>query len=172
MSPLLKRSAVCLAGLAAGCGGVGQDVQVDPPNVAPAAAFGSACVALACTFTDSSTDADGRLAAYRWSFGDGSEDATTRDAVHAYAASGDYTVALRVTDDSGATDSTSAVARAILPPNQPPQAAFGSDCEELACTFTDLSFDPDGQVVASRWSFGDGSPDTTARYVTVTIQSA
>ncbi|MGH7512564.1 MAG: PKD domain-containing protein [Gemmatimonadales bacterium] len=157
MSPLLKRSLRCLVGLAAACSGNGRDVAVDTPNLPPAAAFGSTCAALACTFTDSSTDADGRIATYRWSFGDGSDEATTRDAGHAYAAPGDYTVALRVTDDSGATDSTSAVARAVLPRDLPPVAAFGSACDELSCVFTDLSSDPDGQIVAYRWSFGDGS---------------
>jgi len=161
MSLLPKHSVLCLAGLAAACGG---DVAVNTPNLPPAAAFGSSCAALACTFTDSSTDADGRIAAYRWSFGDGSDEVTTRNASHAYTAPGAYTIALRVTDDSGATDSTTAVARAVLPPNLPPVAAFGSVCDSLACIFTDSSRDADGQIVGYRWSFGDGSADLTSRY--------
>jgi len=131
--------------------------------VPPAAAFGSACAALVCRFTDSSTDADGRIATYRWSFGDGSDEATTRDAGHAYTAPGAYTVALRVTDDSGATDSTSAVAHPDLPEdlpeNLPPVAAFGTACHGLACTFSDLSSDADGRIATYRWSFGDGSAE-------------
>jgi PKD repeat protein len=170
MAALAPAIALGLGALAAACGD-GRDIAVDTPNLPPAAAFGSACAALACSFTDSSTDADGRITAYRWSFGDGADEATTRDARHAYAAPGAYTVALRVTDDSGATDSATAEAHAALPPsppnpppNLPPVAAFGSACDDLACTFTDLSSDADGQIVGYRWSFGDGSDDLTSRY--------
>lgn len=160
MSPRVKPSVLCLAGLAAACGG---GSGISSPNAAPAAAFGSACADLACSFSDSSTDADGQIAAYRWSFGDGSPDATTRDAEHTYAASGTYSVSLAVTDDRGATDSVAGVAHAAVRPNASPVASFGSSCVDLTCTFSDASTDADGRIAGYRWSFGDASADETAR---------
>ena len=44
-------------------------VTVEPPNVLPVPAFATSCVDLTCTFTDRSTDVDGQVAAWAWSFG-------------------------------------------------------------------------------------------------------
>jgi PKD repeat protein len=98
MSLTLKSPALCLIGLAAACSG-----PASPANERPTAAFASSCADLVCSFSDSSSDADGQIAAYRWSFGDHSSDVTTRDALHSYSAPGSYNVDLTVTDDSGAT---------------------------------------------------------------------
>jgi len=46
------------------------------------------------------------------------------------------------------------------PPNQPPVADFSFTMEDLTVTFTDLSDDPDGSVVAWNWSFGNGNFST------------
>lgn len=54
-----------------------------------------------------SSDPDGSIAAYRWSFGDGNTSAQ-QTATHAYAAPGSYAVTLTVTDDKGATGTASA----------------------------------------------------------------
>jgi chitodextrinase len=49
------------------------------------------------------TDADGSIASYDWTFGDGTT-AGGETASHAYDAVGEYAVTLTVTDDDGATD--------------------------------------------------------------------
>ncbi|MFC5743991.1 LamG-like jellyroll fold domain-containing protein [Actinomadura rugatobispora] len=73
------------------------------PNQPPTAAFTSACDQLACTFDASgSSDADGTVAGHAWDFGDGST-GTGATPSHTYAAAGEYTVKLTVTDDDGAT---------------------------------------------------------------------
>lgn len=55
-----------------------------------------------------SSDSDGTIASYAWDFGDGNTgDSVT--AQHAYAAAGSYTVELVVTDNEGATHSTTSV---------------------------------------------------------------
>lgn len=75
-------------------------------NQAPDAAFTASCPDLTCSFTDTSTDADGTIVGRSWNFGDGSTSSATNPS-HTYASAGTYTVQLTVTDDDGATDSTS-----------------------------------------------------------------
>ena len=53
-----------------------------------------------------STDPDGAIVAYEWDFGDGSPVASGAAGSYTYAKAGTYTVKLTVTDDQGATAST------------------------------------------------------------------
>ena len=83
-------------------------VQVEAaPNVPPTASFSADCSSLVCSFDASSShDGDGTIASYAWAFGDGATaDGATPS--HTFGAAGDHTVTLTVTDDSGATASTS-----------------------------------------------------------------
>lgn len=75
-------------------------------NQAPTAAFTSSCNGLTCTFTDGSTDPDGTITARSWTFGDGQTSTATNPSV-TYATAGTYPVSLTVTDNSGATGTTS-----------------------------------------------------------------
>jgi PKD repeat protein len=81
-------------------------VSTTPGNQPPVAAFTFECSALECTFTDASTDADGTIASYLWDFGDG-ETSIEASPTHTYAAAGEVTVNLTVTDDAGDTGETS-----------------------------------------------------------------
>ena len=143
-------------------GAAGQkfDVGTAPPNSPPTAAFTPACTNLVCTFTDGSSDSDGAVTAWAWSFGDGVT-STTRSPTRSYAAAGSYTVSLTVTDDRGATASTSRTVTVTGPVvNQPPVASFTAACTLLACTFTDGSTDIDGTIAGWSWTFGDGATST------------
>lgn len=75
-------------------------------NAVPAAAFSGPSTLrheTAGTFdAAASRDRDGSLTAYAWDFGDGAS-ATGTTAEHAYTWAGDYVVRLTVTDDEGAT---------------------------------------------------------------------
>ena len=80
-------------------------------NKAPTAAASATPVTgtspLAVTFDGSaSTDADGTVASYLWNFGDGST-AAGKTASHTYTTAGTFTATLTVTDNKGATGSTS-----------------------------------------------------------------
>ncbi len=45
-------------------------VSETPQNTPPTAAFAFSCTDLTCTFTDQSTDSDGTIVSWSWSFGD------------------------------------------------------------------------------------------------------
>ena len=69
-----------------------------------------------------SSDPDGTIASYAWDFGDGATGTGTTP-VHTYASPGDYTVALTVKDNSGATD----VVTHVVSVTQPAPTALASD---------------------------------------------
>jgi subtilisin family serine protease len=74
-------------------------------NTPPVANYSVSTSGLTATFTDSSTDADGSITSRAWDFGD-STFANTTNATHTYAAAGTYNVVLKVTDNAGATNSS------------------------------------------------------------------
>jgi PKD repeat protein len=133
-----------------------------PSNQAPRAEFEIDCQDLTCTFTDRSEDDDGSIESWLWGFGDGST-SSQRNPSHSYDSPGRYDVQLTVTDDDGAADSRTRTAEPDAPPspppapNDPPEAEFEVDCQDLRCTFLDRSRDEDGSVVSWQWDFGDGA---------------
>ena len=98
----------------------------DPPaNVAPTAAFPQpTCSERTCTVNgSSSTDSDGTIESYEWTFGDGGTATGATPADHTYAADGEYTITLTVTDDGGLTNSTTRVVNVSATP--PPSSDLG-----------------------------------------------
>lgn len=100
-----------------------------PPLAAlqpPTASFTLDCDQLTCSFdARGSTDSDGSITDYHWSFGDGQETSgTSSTATHTYAGSGAFTVTLTVTDDDGQTDT--AVRTANPTSSTDPLALVGS----------------------------------------------
>lgn len=77
------------------------------PNEPPTAAITSSCSGLTCQFDGrASADRDGSITAYTWELGDGTT-ASGPVVTRTYAQAGTYTVRLTVTDDDGATTTTS-----------------------------------------------------------------
>ena len=81
---------------------------------------------------------------------------------HSYTNDGNYTVALTVQDNDGASDSAMTVISVVDGgggelPNTSPTANFSFSCNDLACSFNgSSSSDPDGDIVSYLWNFGDG----------------
>jgi len=86
------------------------------PNPPPTASFTHSCTDLACSFDGSGSSDNGSIAAYAWNFGDNSTGSGVT-ANHTYAAGGNYTVVLTVTDNLGATGSTSKLINVTAPPS-------------------------------------------------------
>jgi serine protease len=89
-------------------GSASQNVTVSSgtTNNPPTASFTFTTSDLTASFTDASTDSDGTIVSWSWDFGDGAT-STAQNPSHTYAADGTYTVNLTVTDDDGATGTTS-----------------------------------------------------------------
>ncbi|MHA7264220.1 PKD domain-containing protein, partial [Arthrobacter sp. TMN-37] len=126
-------------------------------NTPPVARFTETVNGLGASFDGStSTDPDGTIASYAWEFGDGTT-GTGVKASKTYETAGTYAVKLTVTDDAGATNSTSkTITVAAAPPaNAPPTAAFTHTATGLAASFDgSTSTDPDGTIASYAWEFG------------------
>jgi PKD repeat protein len=105
--------------------------QPEPvPNAAPTAAFTATPAGLTVTFDGAgSADADGRVTAHAWEFGDGST-GTGATASRTYAAAGTYQVRLTVTDDDGATATVTRAVTVTAPAPQPAPDALAADAFE------------------------------------------
>jgi PKD repeat protein len=110
-----------------------------------------------------SYDRDGTIISWHWSFGDGTS-ANSTTVTHVYTAEGTYPVSLTVTDDDGATDTYSTVAR-IKVPNRPPLPPTVTGPTQgnqgVLYTFNMVATDPDDDNVRYLVLWGDGIQSTT-----------
>jgi len=138
---------------------------VNQPPVADANGPYSGTAGVAILFDGTaSSDADGTIVSYSWAFGDGTT-GTGASSSHIYGADGNYTVTLTVTDDQGATDSTTTTA-SIGAVNQPPvsnpNGPYSGTVDVPVMFDGTASNDPDGSIVSYNWNFGDGNTGSTA----------
>ena len=87
-------------------------------NVAPTSQFTVSCTERVCSVNGaSSSDSDGTIASYSWNFGDGGTATGATPTAHTYGVNGSYPITLTITDDDGATGtSTQTVDVAATPP--------------------------------------------------------
>lgn len=135
------------------------------PNQPPIASFGwdpgTPRVGEVVAFDSTSSDPDGVIQSWEWSFGDG-KTGSGSSVTHKYEAKGTYSVTLTVIDDRGAASwATKDVSVVIEQENKPPLVSFtwvpGSPLVGQQVSFTSTSSDPDGTIKSWAWSFGDGA---------------
>lgn len=138
-------------------GGTDADAQNVVQAAVPVASFTQSCSGYSCAFDASASyDPDGSVTQYDWDFGDGTTDIGVNP-THAYAAPGQYTVTLTITDDSTLTDAVAQNLTADLAPS----AAFTVSCTLMTCNVdASTSTDADGSIVSYQWSFGDSTSAT------------
>jgi len=92
-----------------------QPGEAPPPaeNRPPNANFTYTTRGFTVKFTDLSSDPDGKVTSWQWSFGDGSTPSTDQNSTHTFSEMGRYTVTLLVKDDKGATNAVSK--RVVVP---------------------------------------------------------
>jgi len=119
------------------------------------------------TFDGTTSSGESPIVSYDWSFGDGAT-ASGETATHFWAADGQYSVQLTVTDAGGQSGSASlTVTIGEGAGNRPPVAVPGHDVTvrvgETVALDGSASYDPDAgdAVAAYDWDFGDGSAHAT-----------
>ncbi len=123
-----------------------------------------------------SSDSDGSIASYQWSFGDGSAPVTGPIVYHQFTSAGVYSVSLTVADDDGASDTASQPV-SIGTVQQPPVATFNFSpaapaVGQSVAFDASSSFDPDGVIVSYRWDLdGNGVDDAFVPTVNATYNS-
>jgi PKD repeat protein len=121
----------------------------------------------------SSHEPGGSIVSYSWDFGDGTPAGSGATTSHTYATAGTYTVKLTVTDQSGATDSTTHTVTVVSGPvarftASPTTASAGSPVSFDGSGSTDT-----GSTISSyTWDFGDGTPAGTGATTTHTYAAA
>jgi hypothetical protein len=117
---MIQRSILMLVTLLMGVMFLATGCPVATPNQPPVAVINadptSGEVALKVNFDGSnSLDPDGEIVSYEWDFGDGETD-TGSIVTHTYGCDDTYTATLTVTDNDGASDSTTAQINVTPPP--------------------------------------------------------
>ncbi|HUF51754.1 MAG TPA: PKD domain-containing protein [Longimicrobiales bacterium] len=131
----------------------------NPPEVTSHGGPYSGSVNQPVSFHATATDQDGDQVTYAWNFGDGAT-ATGAAATHAYAAAGDYSVRLTVTDEWGdrgfaaTTASISAGHVNTAPVINNLDAPAGDEGSPVS--FSASASDADGDALSFSWNFGDG----------------
>jgi PKD repeat protein len=122
-----------------------------------------------------SSDTDGTISSYAWTFSDGSPSLSGVTASKTFATPGNYTVTLTVTDNRGATGR--ATQGITVAANAAPTAAItatpttGKEPLTVALDGSG-SRDTDGTIASYTWSFSDGSPSISGVTASKTFNTA
>ena len=144
--------------------GVNWSIVLSAPNTAPTASMLPTCTEVTCSVDGSaSTDADGTVATYAWDFGDGGT-STGATGSHTYAQAGAYTITLTVTDDDGATSSTSAKVNVdrgtVFGMNVSPGTSFTNGVRESAADQVNRVVSTYGGLGAAKIFYSGNLPTT------------
>lgn len=152
-APLFALAVLLILPLAS-CGGSGSSSSGGPVANAGGPYFTN--VGQAITLSGSGSSApSGQSLAYSWNFGDGTT-GTGVSPSHTYTISGDFTLALTVTDTSGATNMTTVGIQVFPSPVANPGGPYSGTVGQ-SITFSGAgSSAPPGDTLGYAWNFGDG----------------
>ncbi|MBN1858733.1 PKD domain-containing protein, partial [Candidatus Bipolaricaulota bacterium] len=102
----------------------------------------------------SSSDPDGTILSYSWSFGDGST-GTGMQPTHVYAGGGNFTVQLTVTDNQGASNSTTRSVSVSIPSFAEPRAFWRFNEGSGTTAFDSSSNANHGALQGATWDTDD-----------------
>ena len=136
-------------------------------NVVPTASFTSSTPSGTAPLTitldaSGSTDSDGTIASYRWTTSDG-QAATESTTSFTFSSAGEYVITLSVTDDTGATSSTTTTVTTTEP--QLAVASFTATPTTGSAPLTVAldgsgSATPNESIIAYQWGSSDGQTAT------------
>jgi PKD repeat protein len=153
-------------------------VTVSAPagNVAPTASFTASCSQNVCSFDGrGSTDENAPTLTYAWNYGNGRTGSGSVP-TFTYTSAGTFTVTLTVRDEYGLTGTTTRTVTIAEPAGNvaPTPVINQPSCAGLVCNISGVgSADPNtGDTFTYLWSFGDGTPTSTASAVSHTFPAA
>jgi PKD repeat protein len=138
-------------------------VTVDQPNASfttsPSVPAPNASVSFNAA---GSSDPEGTISSYSWTFGDGATGSGVNPS-HAYTARGTYNVALTITNNYGQTDTLTEPLTVDNPPAASLNATPNPTTANSSVTFDGSGSTPGagGTIEDYSWSFGDGSTQDT-----------
>jgi gliding motility-associated-like protein len=116
--------------------------------------FTNRCLDSALNFADLTIVATGSVQGWSWDFGDGGN-SSSRHPSHAFPAPGSYNVTLTGISDFGCRDTSLKTINVY--PLPVADFTFANRCLDTAVAFTDNSSVSNGNIVAWKWDFGNGS---------------
>lgn len=153
--------AVALMFTAISCGGGGTSTNNSVPVANPGGPYvGNMNQALGFNGSGSSAPSGKTLTSFAWLFGDGSS-GTGASTTHTYTIAGNFTATLTVTDNSGATASSTVAVQIITAPVAKPGGPYTGKVGVAVAFDASASTVPPGQAPGYTWDFGDGSALTT-----------
>ena len=136
-----------------------QEIVVTAEPIGPTADFTYTANYLIVSFADVSTVGDGEINSWNWDFGN-DETSDQQNPTNMYNAPGTYTVRLTVTDENNLSSFKEDNVTLEDYTEEGPAASFSFSANFLEVTFTDISAQGNGDIIAWDWDFGDGNMST------------